>query len=100
MRYVLRTLRLSFKVRRKLTVDDLDKILGTGGSLILIYDTPRGGHAVFIDGVVDGGYRAWNRRVGDPPLFSKKDMESALKASSALKDGLYAYVFPEKKTAS
>jgi hypothetical protein len=93
MRYVLKTMRLKFRVRKKFTVKDLNTLLDGGGVCIFIYDTSRGGHCVFIDKRVEGGYRAWNRRKGDPPFFSQEDMEKAIKVSTRKAGGLYAFTF-------
>lgn len=93
LRYVLRTLRMKFRVRKKFTIEDLDALMASGGSCIFVYDTQRGGHATFIDKAVEGGFRAWNRKKGEPPFFSREDLEKAIQISTRKRGGLYVYTF-------
>lgn len=94
MRYVLKTLRVHFKVRKKFTLNDLDDLLEAGGSCILVYKTAaRSSHAIFIDKKLPTGYRSWNRKKGTPPQFEREDLEKAIKYSTRKAGGLYAYIF-------
>ena len=103
MRYVLRTLQVPFKVRRKMTVEGLDKIIDGGGAVILAYQSQtkakdgtisEGGHVVFINGRSVDGYLSWNKTKGLPPWFEREAMRKALARSEAHETGLYVYVFP------
>ncbi len=95
MRYVLKTLKVRFKVKRKFSVADLDALLDAGGCCILAYCTKFGGHAVFIDKRTSNGYRSWNRVKGKPPFFSKKDLQIALRRSVGRRN-LHVYTFEMK----
>lgn len=98
MRYVLRTLRMNFKVRRKFTIEDLDALLAAGGACIFIYVTSKGGsHATFIDRALETGYRSWNRKKKMPPYFPREDMEATIRRSSKKAGGLYVYTFQPVK---
>lgn len=97
LKYVLQSLQLKFRVRKSFTRDDLDALLDSGGCCIFVYDTPRGGHAVFIDARNANGYRTWNRGPGFYPWFTRAEMKKAIKDSTRKRGGLYVYTFQRVK---
>lgn len=93
LRYVLKTLKIPFLVKKKFCVEDLDALLEAGGACIFVYDRGIGGHAVFIDRKVEGGFRAWNKKNGSPPFFARDELVQAILKSTRRKGGLYVYTF-------
>jgi len=99
MRYALLTLQIPFKVKRTLTVPEVNAILDGGGSIILIYATKRKheDHCVFIDTRAKDAYRTWNRMLKCPPLMLRDELETTLRRSSARKSKLFAFIFQPLK---
>lgn len=98
MKYLLRTLQIKFKVRRRASLEDIDKILEKDGSIILIYLTKRKtSHAVFIDSKKDDFYRIWNRMRGALPWCPKNSLKRALERSQKDSSDLYVFIFQPLK---
>lgn len=94
---VLKWLGARFRVRRNFDVEFLDHEITEGRSVILIYGTSGGNHAVFVDAHVDGGFRAWNFKRRDTPFASYSEMARIL-SYSAVTDRLYAYVLSKTQS--
>lgn len=99
MRYVLKTLRMKFKVKCKFDLAYLESLLKSGGSAILVYETDRGGHCVFVDAVNEHGFRTWNRRKDTGAFMSREDMKRAISAPVKMGVGVYLYCFQALRTA-
>lgn len=92
--YTLRILKIPFKKRRSLTIQELDSVLDSGGSLILAYVTEKGtSHAVFIDARKPRRYRVWNRVKSWGPWWSYRTVKADIKRSLTRSGELYAFVF-------
>lgn len=83
---------MRFECKEAFSIEEMDALIDSGGACILVYETKRGGHAVFIDSRNANGYRSWNRKQGMIPFFPRDEMAETLEFSTK-KQGLFVYCF-------
>lgn len=100
MRYVLKCLRIKFKIKRNFSLKDLDKVLESGGSFIIGYPTKYGrAHVSFVDKKFKNNYRMWNRLHTKSFKNSKSELEKLIKQAKINREYLIAYCFQPLKTS-